>query len=654
MSNGPKADLSLLRSPWDYGTLAGLDDRALLARFVEDGSELAFEGLVRRHGPMVLRVCSGLLGDRHAAEDAFQAVFLVLARRAGSIRRPERLAPWLHGVALRTAGESRKREARRRRIERRGATMPGMSPNPPERPLIRLEEAETLHREVARLPERYRGPVVLCDLEGLTHQEAAAQLRCPVGTVTTRLKRARERLRDRLTRRGIDPTAGLMAATLGPTAPVSVLSPALIEATVRAATTAGLASASAVSLAQGVQMTMTIARGKIITAGATLALGLAVTWSLAAGPQVPAKPGDDPPPPIPARTIERAALREVRDFEIYAGQAEPSRMQDIRARVGGYLEKAFVEDGARVKANDLLFEIDPKPYLATVDLAVARLAKAAAQKQLARTVMARNARLKAKNKDLVSEEDAEKAEAEFLFSDQGVAEAKQAETQARADLEATRIRAPFDGEINRQISRLVEVAQAGHTSVSSSRAVELGGLIKAHESVLARLVATDPIVVYFNVAESRILKLRRLHGDDRAKADGDLAVRLALLDDQDFSLKARLEAIPDRLDPISGTGRFRATVPNPDHRILPGMSVRVRMSTGPSRQALVVPASAIREVEGRATVYAVDDHDVIRERTIQPGLSLGEVREVRDGLQPGDRVLAGDLKGVQPGTPLKP
>ena len=257
-----KADLGSLRVLWDVGTLAGLDDRALLARFVDrldEGAELAFEVLVRRHGPMVLRVSEQLLDDRHAAEDAFQAVFLVLARRAGSIRRPERLAPWLYGVALRTAKEARSRENKRKRLERRGATMPTASQKLPEDSLLKVEEAEALHGEITRLPERYRAAVVLCDLEGLTHQEAATRLQCPSGTVAIRLKRARERLRDRLARRGLDPSAGLMALALG-SGTSSSLPSSLIESTVRASTAAGVASASVLSLAKGVQMTMTFAK----------------------------------------------------------------------------------------------------------------------------------------------------------------------------------------------------------------------------------------------------------------------------------------------------------------------------------------------------------------------------------------------------------
>src|SRR5579883_2343872 len=140
-------------------TAAEATDGQLLARFAarrDPAAEVAFEALVRRHGPMVLRVCQQVLGDRHTAEDAFQATFLILARRAGSIRQPELLGNWLHGVALRTAREARMRDDRRRRRESAGVGPIGVETDGrahrPERDLARREELEALHEEVARLP----------------------------------------------------------------------------------------------------------------------------------------------------------------------------------------------------------------------------------------------------------------------------------------------------------------------------------------------------------------------------------------------------------------------------------------------------------------------------------------------------------------------
>ena len=144
--------------------------------------EAAFAALVARHGPMVLGVCRQLLGDRHHAEDAFQAVFLVLARKARSIRDPDLLGNWLYGVALRTARKARVRLARRRKTRRTTpmtASRVRIRPSRPNRPILDREQAEALHDEIDRLPGAFRLPVVLCYFEGLTLDEAARRLRCP-------------------------------------------------------------------------------------------------------------------------------------------------------------------------------------------------------------------------------------------------------------------------------------------------------------------------------------------------------------------------------------------------------------------------------------------------------------------------------------------
>lgn len=162
---------------WDLGTCAGLSDAQLLERFAAghgDGAEPAFEALVERHGPMVFRVCRGVLGDEHAAEDAFQATFLVLARKAGSLWVKDSLGSWLHGVAHRVASRARSDAARRRRHERRLAEARGAECEaPPDR--HRPEAWAILSEEIARLPERYRAPVILCYLEAMSYEAAAAR-----------------------------------------------------------------------------------------------------------------------------------------------------------------------------------------------------------------------------------------------------------------------------------------------------------------------------------------------------------------------------------------------------------------------------------------------------------------------------------------------
>ncbi len=218
---------------------AGLSDRQLLERFTDRGGpadEAAFAAIVARHGPMVLGVCRQLLGDRHHAEDAFQATFFVLARRAGSIRDPDRLGPWLYGVALRTARQARGRHDRRRRTEEDGAARQVEArPALAEPAAIERERAEALHREIDRLPGPFRVPVVLCYFEGLSLDEAAHRLRWPVGTLRSRLARAREKLRRGLTRRGFALSTAAMAAALAPRSASASVSSLLCDSTTRAA-----------------------------------------------------------------------------------------------------------------------------------------------------------------------------------------------------------------------------------------------------------------------------------------------------------------------------------------------------------------------------------------------------------------------------------
>ncbi len=227
------------------GSALGLSDRQLLEWFNaqrDRTGEAAFSALVMRHGPMVLTVCRQLLGDRHLAEDAFQAVFLVLARKAHSIRDPDLLGNWLYGVALRTAHKARGRLVRQRKHEE-GGSMRGagagcdssVASPPIDQAAVVDEQAEVLHNEVARLPKRFRLPVVLCYFEGLSLDEAARRLRCPAGTVHSRLARARDKLRRGLTRRGVVLPAVAITSASSPRSTSASISSALCEITTQAA-----------------------------------------------------------------------------------------------------------------------------------------------------------------------------------------------------------------------------------------------------------------------------------------------------------------------------------------------------------------------------------------------------------------------------------
>jgi RNA polymerase sigma factor (sigma-70 family) len=184
-------------------------DPELLTRFAASGDEDAFAALVERYGPLVLGVCRRVLGDHHAAEDAFQGTFLVLARKSGAIAQPEQLAGWLHGVACRTALKVKASAARRRGHERRAEPM--TPPAAPELEIAWQELRRVLDEELCRLPEPDRSLLIHCYLEGQTHDEAAAHLDIPRGSVSWRLNRAREALRRRMEQRGVRLSVGPVA-----------------------------------------------------------------------------------------------------------------------------------------------------------------------------------------------------------------------------------------------------------------------------------------------------------------------------------------------------------------------------------------------------------------------------------------------------------
>jgi RNA polymerase sigma factor (sigma-70 family) len=206
-------------------------DAVLLGRFVDHWDHAAFRDLVRRHGPMVLSVCRRIVRDTHAAEDAFQATFLLLVRKAGSVRKRESVGPWLFGVARRVA------------LEARGAAGPRVSMAIQDRVASSADDPDQLeqdelhaaiHEELGRLPEKYRAPLVLCYLEGLPHDDVARRLGWPIGSVRGRIARGRDLLGARLVRRGLKPAAILLALSLLPKR-AGAVPVALVDATVQAA-----------------------------------------------------------------------------------------------------------------------------------------------------------------------------------------------------------------------------------------------------------------------------------------------------------------------------------------------------------------------------------------------------------------------------------
>ncbi|HTU88541.1 MAG TPA: sigma-70 family RNA polymerase sigma factor [Gemmataceae bacterium] len=282
--------LGHLRRLTDPNRSRELSDADLLERFRMHREEAAFTLLVQRHGPMVLSVCRRILGNAHDAEDAFQATFLVLIRKAGSIQRTQSLAAWLHRVACRLALKARTQSVRRQMRE--GEVVPAELTEDRLDALAAAELRAALDEEIERLPNKYRMPIVLCYLSDKTHEQAANALGCPKSSVTSRLARARELLQQRLLRRGFTVPVGVLAALLTEQAANAALPSLLALATVRVAVQA-LAGETLTATSAAVLAGSFVKSTMALKLTATLAL-LATLGFAAVGYRM-AVPGSSPP-----------------------------------------------------------------------------------------------------------------------------------------------------------------------------------------------------------------------------------------------------------------------------------------------------------------------------------------------------------------------
>lgn len=346
------------------GVVGDLTDGQLLERFLAgpgEASELAFAVLVERHGVMVRRACRAVLRDEHEAEDASQAAFLVLARKAAALRVRGSIGPWLHRVAWRTASGLRATAARRRRHE---LQLVGRDADPVVEPAVAtdLDRDAAIHEELARLPEKYRAALVLCDLEGRTHSETARILDWPVGTVKSRQARGRRMIRDRLARRGVG--LAVAAAALDSVSRAAILPTSISQA-------AGLgASPQVLSLAQGVLRTMFWIKIRSLAAAVAL-VGLAAGGAgsyVRGGQEGP--PGESPAQettrPEPYR---RERPRPVSDLKAVRFAVRKAEARYEIARQNRVLAEIALEEYGVTDLNKAKTTIEGEIKLAESDLA---------------------------------------------------------------------------------------------------------------------------------------------------------------------------------------------------------------------------------------------------------------------------------------------
>ncbi len=325
---------------------AGLTDGQLLERFIVQRDEAAVAALVRRHSPMVWGVCRRVLGNHHDAEDAFQATFLVLVRRAAAIVPREMVGNWLYGVAHQTALKARATLAKQRTREKQLPAMPEIGVEPQ---LLRRELQLVLDQELSRLPDKYRVAIVLCDLEGRSRTEAARHLGIPPGTMATRLTRGRALLAKRLLRHGLAVSGGMLATALSEQAASACRPDSAMVSTIKALTSvvAGQAANTSVvsvqvaALTEGMVKSMMLSKIKTATG---LLLALTVT---AAGGLIYTTRAEDPPRVEQKREedLRAAAIKALEQFG--KSEQESDREAAIKALVDYRRELKAAEEARK-------------------------------------------------------------------------------------------------------------------------------------------------------------------------------------------------------------------------------------------------------------------------------------------------------------------
>jgi RND family efflux transporter MFP subunit len=652
---------------------AGVSDAELLGRFVATRDEAAFELLVRRHADLVSGVCRRILRDFHDSEDALQATFLALARQARRIRNHESLASWLYRVSFRAA-----LIIRARRIKQAARNRPLMAADQVVARAVPVHGAEhddslaALDHEVNRLPERFRAPIVLCYLEGKTVDEAAMLLGSPRGTVASRLARGRKRLHDRLSRRGVELSAGL--AGVGPSQ-VTHDTVSTILAVGRSAaklhSAEGVISVKVLSLTEEVLRAMFFQRVRTGAITLTVVVGLLLTggWALhstAVGrADDPPKPEPNPPTQVatdqPSKekhdasaqprfivTVSHPVKVEEAPVQDFTGVLEPLQTVHVQAQVSGTLEKVRFQPGAEVKKGDPLFDIDTTASQTAVRKALAGVRAASAAKLKYDATLTR-VQQQAKA-SAVSAEEVEQAKAAAASSQAELVVAEVELERAEHDLDATLIRAPISGQIGRS------QIDAGNQVFTGKDAREL-----------ATITTIDPIAVSFYIDEHSYVAYQRQVREKRVKVAGS-PLLIKLEEEDGYPHKGMLESFDSHInaDGFStwrngkiehrlGSIQARATVPNPDKVLLPGMTVRIQMTTGPARPGLQVPGDSIHfDANGRNPfILVVNQENRVEQRKINFEITASG-NTIREGLRPDDWIILSKTDGLKAGDVVVP
>lgn len=368
----------------------------------------------------------------------------------------------------------------------------------------------------------------------------------------------------------------------------------------------------------------------------TAAFGAAISLALllaACGQSTP------PAPPAPQVTVATPVRQKLIDRDEYVGRFVAVDAVEIRARVSGYLEKIHFTDGQLVKAGDLLFTVDQRPFQAVVAQARADLARAKSQTDLTGADLSRAETL-LQQKTIAEALYDQRVQAKRA-ADAALQAAEAALKTAELNLEFTELRSPVSGRI-------------GDRRVSPGNLVT--GTITGSTTLLATVVSIDPIRFEFSFDEASYLRYQRIatelgRADERGKK---LPVELRLLDEKNFEHKGSIDFVDNVIDTGSGTIRGRAIFQNPNALFTPGMFGRIRVPGSPEYEALLVPDAAIGTEQIRKFVYVVDAENTVRQKYIELGSLQGALRVVRSGLEPNDRVVVNGLMRARAGAKVTP
>ncbi len=372
----------------------------------------------------------------------------------------------------------------------------------------------------------------------------------------------------------------------------------------------------------------------------SLKLKRLAAWAfLAGGLVITAACGDKnvyAPPPPPKVTVSQPVRRTVTDYLEFTGNAQALNTAQLRARVEGYLDKVYFQDGDLVKKGQLLFLIQPNTYQAKLDQAEAEIMRQKAALDHARTEFQRFSRLVQQKAASQSDLDNWRFQ---LDSAQAALKAAQAQTElAKLNLSYTRVTAPFDGRIDRRLK-------------------DPGNLVGAGEfTLLAEINQIDPIYVYFTMSEADLLRVMAKRGRSPLETEKiKVPLYLGLANEEGYPRQGYLDFAAISLTPTTGTLQLRGIFPNPDGKILPGLYARLRGAVvGKAREDLLVPAVALGYDQQGSYVLVVDENNVVQRRSVKLGIQMGDRRVVQEGLTGNEWIITNGLLRAFPGKPVNP